>query len=137
MLTLQINRIPAYPRTPEEVPGQSSIINGTGTIPKEFNGLPVVRAPKELGRRGLTNTNIISHPSGVKLSKCPNGYIILCTCPDCGAIGSKEGTKCVKHAEKYRKCRQQGCGKRANFGYEKKKSWSAKLTERIYVLGLC
>ena len=55
-------------------------------VPVEFNGLPVVRAPKDLGRRGLTNKNIIIHPSGIKLSKCPNGYIILCSEEDCGNI---------------------------------------------------
>lgn len=89
--------------------------------PKEFNGLPVVRAPKELGRRGLTNKNIIIHPSGLKLSKCPNGYIILCSHEGCGAIGSKDGIKCVKHAGSFRHCRHPECGKRAHFGIERKK----------------
>jgi hypothetical protein len=91
------------------------------SLPKEFNGLPVVRAPKELNRRGLTNQNIIIHPSGIKLSKCPNGYIILCTEDGCGSIGSKPDVKCVKHAESYRICRYPGCGKRPHYGLEKKK----------------
>lgn len=101
-------------------------------IPTSFNGLPVVRAPKDLGRRGLTNKNIIIHPSGIKLSKCPNGYIILCNEKDCSNIGSKEGIKCVKHAESFRYCRypytphggvrlQAECGKRAHFGNERRK----------------
>lgn len=74
-----------------------------------------------MGRRGLTNKNIIIHPSGIKLSKCPNGYIILCSEKDCGNIGSKDGIKCIKHAETFRHCRHPECGKRAHFGNERKK----------------
>lgn len=115
MLSLNVERTPMAHITTNGDIGKDTIINN-------FNGLPVVRAPKELGRRGLTNKTIVVHPSGIKLSKVPNGYIILCSYSDCGAIGSKEGIRCVKHAETYRYCRQPGCGKRANFGYEKKKS---------------
>jgi hypothetical protein len=97
---------------------EKSFLDG---IPKEFNGLPVVRAPKELGRRGLTNNNIIIQPSGTKISKCPNGYIILCSHDGCHSIGSKDGIKCVKHADTFRYCRISGCGKRSHFGIEKKK----------------
>lgn len=113
MLTLKIIR--------ESLP----IINddkSNDNIPKEFNGLPVVRKPKELNRRGLTNKNIIIHPSGIKLSKCPNGYIILCAEADCGSVGYKGNIKCIKHMEIHRWCRESGCEKRANFGYEWKKS---------------
>lgn len=111
MLTLKIERTPV-----------ATIPTAKDIVITNFNGLPVVRAPKELGRRGLTNKNIIIHPSGAKLSKVPNGYIILCSYPDCGAIGSKDGIRCVKHAKTYRHCRQPGCEKRANFGYEARKS---------------
>jgi hypothetical protein len=113
MLTLYINRQQSIP--------PNNYIKGTL---KEFNGLPVVRTPKELGRKGLSNNNVIIHPSGYKLSKCPNGYIILCSEKDCSNIGSKDDIKCVKHAETYRYCRHPGCRKRANFGYEKRKSLS-------------
>lgn len=90
-------------------------------LPREFNGLPVARAPKELGRRGLTNKSVIIHPSGLKLSKCPNGYLILCAEVGCGNIGSKNGMKCVKHAETYKYCRYPDCDKRSHFGLEHKK----------------
>ncbi|CAH6420577.1 Hypothetical protein HVR_LOCUS1227 [uncultured virus] len=111
MLILKIDRFPAPIIKPL-----------SGDIPTEFNELPVVRTPKELGRKGLTNKTIIDHPSGIKLSRVPNGYIILCSHPDCGNIGSKDDMKCVKHVETYRYCRQAGCQKRANFGYEARKS---------------
>jgi hypothetical protein len=113
MLTLLI----APTTAPSTLPTSEEIIT-----PTEYNGLPVVRTPKELGRRGLTNKNIIQHPSGFKLSKVPNGYIILCTHPDCGNIGSKDDIKCIHHAETYRHCRHPGCDKRAYFGYEARKS---------------
>ena len=80
MLTLKVNK-PVINNVITEIPLE---------IPTTYQGLPVVRAPKALGRRGLTNKNIILHPSGIKLSKVPNGYLVLCSYPNCGAIGSKE-----------------------------------------------
>jgi len=102
MLTLKIERTPVATIATNSV--TCDYLDNRNVI-TNFNGLPVVRAPKDLGRRGLTNKNIIIHPSGAKLSKVPNGYIILCSYPDCGAIGSKEpGAKdklCLARCKEY------------------------------------
>ncbi len=91
-------------------------------IPTEYNGLPVVRRAKELGRNKLSSKTIINHPSGHKLGKFRNGYIILCRNEGCGGVGSKDDVRCQKHGQSYVYCRYPNCKKKCNLGYEHKKA---------------
>ena len=75
-------------------------------MPKVFNGLPVVRTAKELGRNTLTNKTIIIHKNEYKLSKCLNGYIVLSSTSGCRSIGSRINITCDKHFEPHKYCRE-------------------------------
>lgn len=88
-----------------------------GDPPKTYNEFPVKCTWKGAGGKP-TSITVIKH-NGFRLTKCSNGYTLLCNDDSCFNLYS-----CRAHSvkeDKSRYCRNEGCTKHSSFGYEYKK----------------
>lgn len=75
-------------------------------IPKEFNGLPVIRRFKQ---NSSNSEDVMLHPTGIRLLKCADHYVVLCLHENCIFPGCKPDIKCFKHSIKSKCCREDNC----------------------------